>query len=135
MKYLIDTNKIIDFMKNKQGTVQELIGLFDDGLAISTLSVAEIIYGAHKSDRPKEEVDKFERFIKESGVKVLDVDKEIAEIYGQIRGELVRKRKPISKKQSFIFDILLAATSIKYQLTIVTSNIKDFKIIPKTKLL
>jgi len=57
MHYLIDTDYVIDFLKGKRSSVDTLTSLFDKGLAISVISLAELyegIYGSANSERCEE---------------------------------------------------------------------------------
>lgn len=130
MKYLIDTNKVIDFLcSDKRALV-----LFDkrlaEGIAISVITVAEMFHGAYKSEHPKRNTERFQRFFTQTKVPLLNVDKGVAEVYSKVPGKLERegKRGPVS-------DLLIAATCLKHNLILVTDNIKDFKRIESLKIL
>jgi len=42
ISYLIDTDRIIDFLKGDAKTVEELTSLLDEGLGVSAISRAEL---------------------------------------------------------------------------------------------
>jgi len=117
VRYLIDSNKIIDFFKGKEQVVHQLARLFDEGVAISVISVAELIRGAYLSQKPQKNITDLENFILVNKISVLDVTKEIAEIYGEKQGELERKGKKVPG-----FDMLIAATCLQHGLKVVSSD-------------
>lgn len=122
MKYLVDTNYIIDFLHGKKEIVKQLGDLFDKGIAISVITVAEVVQGAYKSERPKENIEAFEKFLADNEIPILEIDRDTAYIYGQKQGPLLKIGRRISG-----FDMLIAATCLKHSLELVTDNIQHFK--------
>jgi len=59
----------------------------------------------------------------------LPLTQTIIQRFAQIRGELRRKGQIIGD-----FDILIAATAIQHNLTLVTRNMKDYQRIPQLRL-
>lgn len=79
MKYLIDSNTIIDFFNGNT----ELFGLFDDeeNIFVSAVSVGELLVKcAIDSDEHKKIAVDFCNYLK-----ILPVDEEIAKKYGELR--------------------------------------------------
>ena len=55
MRFLLDTNVCVDFLNGRYpGVAKKLLGSTPDAVAVSSIAVAELRYGAEKSARPKE---------------------------------------------------------------------------------
>lgn len=121
MKYLLDTTTVSDYLRKNRAVVARLHITSPYEIAISTITKFEIAYGlANKPsliDRYREQLN--ELYKKTSN---LIVDESVAELAGQIRSELKNAGTPIG-----IPDILIGATAVVHNLTVVTSNIKDFE--------
>lgn len=119
---LVDTNVIIESLRGKKETVTllEKIGL--KNIAISTITEMELYIGA----RDKKELNFIKKRLKK--IEIIDFDKKIS----KKSVELVFK---FSKSHTLdIPDSIIAATSLIYDLPLITYNKKDFKFIPDLKL-
>lgn len=128
MKYLVDTNLLIDFLKNKSDAVEKLQFLFEDGVALSIITVAEYLQGAYRLKNPKPAVELFMDFIRTGNIEIIDVDWEVAEKYAflQARFEINGQRIPV-------FDLLIASTALVNNLILISDD-KIFNRIPKLKM-
>ena len=125
MKYLLDTNICIYIIKKKpESVIKRFKTLRPGSLAISTITVAELYYGAVKSLRPDENMIALQEFI--SPLEVLDFSTEDALVYGKIRTALERKGKIIGA-----MDLLIAAIAKSRELILITNNIKEFARVPE----
>lgn len=91
--------------------------------------MAELTFGAYFSDD-------FDRHIKEPEwlrrfITVLDIS-DVFDEYAQIRCALRQKKKTLDKEIGN-FDILIGATALHYNLTVVTDNVKHFEPMPGVK--
>ncbi|MBV8971720.1 MAG: type II toxin-antitoxin system VapC family toxin [Sphingomonadaceae bacterium] len=115
MKYLLDTNVIIALTMNNNAGVVARAGECEDGdLVTSSIAVAEVAYGAARSDPPA--VDQLRAFVEE--VPVLDFDFKAAIAYAAI---------PFKRAS---YDRLIAAHALSNDLTVVTANVADFTDVP-----
>ena len=118
--YLLDTNACIRILNNSS---EPLLSRFQSKrpsqLLLSSVVKAELIYGARKSGRPAENLrvlhDFFEPFVSRP------FDDSCSEPYGTIRQELARVGTPIAP-----YDLMIAATAIANDLTLVTHNLDEF---------
>lgn len=117
--YLIDTDWIIEYLRGNRKIVSILQKLFDEGLFVSIISVAELYEGVYASTSPKHKMA-LDDFL--SGVVVLGVDLNVCETFGKLRHELRKRGEVIGD-----FDLLIAATALSNDLTILTNNVKHFK--------
>jgi len=116
---LLDTNVVIAFFNGNKAVlkrIQSEIGR----IALSTLVVAELDYGAKASQKAKENIEKLHRFV--DIVQVVPFDLESAKIFGTIKSKLRKLGKPTGET-----DALIAATAMAYKALLVTGNKKHFE--------
>ena len=119
--YLLDTNILIDILRRPNSpALRHLIRLEPQEVAISTISLAELEYGVHKSSDPARNA---QRLIEAcTPLTVLPFDNEAAEMYGKVRAQLETKGTPIGP-----MDTLIAAHALALNATLVTNNAREFK--------
>lgn len=120
MKYLLDTNMCIYAQKKNQGVLEKIREYFQDGLAISTITLAELEYGVQASAAPEKNTIALMKFL--SIVDILPFDSSAAEEYGKICADLRKKGTPIGT-----MDMLIAAHARAENLIVVTHNTREFK--------
>ena len=118
--YLLDTDWIIDFLAGRREAIRAISELAPAGLAASVVTYAELYEGVMGSSRRAEDLVRLEDFV--SGVEILDVDVLIARIFGERRSQLRAQGLLIDN-----FDLLIAATCLRFDLTLVTRNVRDFQ--------
>ena len=127
MKYLVDSDWVVDYLKGRPNALTLLDGLFHEGLAISIITFGEVYEGIYYSRDPKHNEAIFRSFL--HGVSILGINRPIARQFAIIRGDLRGKGQLIGQP-----DILIAATAIYHNLTLLTRNMKDYQRIPALKL-
>jgi tRNA(fMet)-specific endonuclease VapC len=120
IRYLIDTDWVIDHLNQIERVVNRLKELRPQGLALSIVSLAELYEGVHYSRNLEQSQQAFDAFLED--VSVLGIDEEICKIFGRERGRLRREGKLIGD-----FDLLIAATGLHYGLTVLTNNRQHFE--------
>jgi len=106
----------------------DLLGaLFQDGMAMSIITFAEVYEGIYYGYNRTHYTQIFQRFL--HGVTVLGITRSIAKQYARMRGELGRKGQLIDQP-----DLFIAATATHHHLILVTRNVKDYQRIPNLKL-
>ena len=121
-KYLLDTNVLISMFRDKGNVRSQILQAGFNNCHVSEISIAELFYGAAKGGQQKNFED----------IKNVLRQFEITPIYpcleknGAIKAELERKGLRIDE-----FDLLIGATALQNNLTLVTANIKHFARIPK----
>lgn len=123
LKYLLDTNIVIYVIKRRPIEVLETFNNHAGRMAISVITLAELIHGAEKSSRPEPNLAVVEDFC--SRLEVLNYTAKAAQHYGNIRAELERGGKPIG-----INDLHIAAHARSEGLVLVTNNEGEFKRVP-----
>jgi tRNA(fMet)-specific endonuclease VapC len=120
LKYLLDTNIIIYVLKRRPAEVLKIFNTNASRMAISSITLSELIYGAEKSPNVSKNLEVIEEFI--SHLDVLPYDAKASQHYGQIKAALERKGEIIGEN-----DIHIAAHAISQGLTLVTNNLREFK--------
>jgi tRNA(fMet)-specific endonuclease VapC len=125
--YLIDTDWIVDSLHGQRQAAQTLIELAPEGLAVSYITYAELYQGAHYASDPDNSLRVLDEFIE--GVELVPLNLEIMQRFAIIRGHLQQQGTPIGE-----MDLLIAATALNHDLTIVTRNRRHFERVPDLKL-
>ena len=123
LKYLLDTNIVIYVIKRRP---LEVLGLFNANasrMAISVITLAELLHGAEKSVQPTSNLAVVEDFC--SRLQVLSYTPKAAQHYGSIRTSLEIIGQPIG-----VNDLHIAAHARSEGLELVTNNIREFEKVP-----
>lgn len=126
MQYLLDSNICIHFFRGKFGIIDQLMEIGMENCAISEITLAELVFGAEKSNNPKKNHQIIENFI--DRLTILPILDAIPK-YGKEKARLQSLGNIISD-----FDLLIGCTSIENNLIMVTENVKDFERIEKIKI-
>jgi tRNA(fMet)-specific endonuclease VapC len=119
MKYLLDTDVCIYFFKEKHEIIEKIQQTPDEDLAVSIMTIAELEYGAFNSERVKENLERVDCL--EKKVHVLTLASKITREYARIKSILRKQGAMIDD-----FDILIGATALVNNLTLVTNNEQHF---------
>ena len=123
MRYLIDTDWLIDYLKGKAAAGQLLDTLARDGIGISLITYGEILEGVYYGKDPRQQEQVFRAFLKASPI--LRLTENSLERFAAIRGGLRTQGQLIGDA-----DILIAATALEHKLRLVTQNLSHFRRIP-----
>ncbi|HTH80231.1 MAG TPA: type II toxin-antitoxin system VapC family toxin [Ramlibacter sp.] len=123
MQYLLDTNICIYVINQRPSVVlAQFLAHEDEGIAISSISAAELHFGVRKSGSARN-LRALENFL--APLMVLDFDLDAARVCGDLRAALERKGVPIGP-----YDTQIAAHALATGLTLVTNNEREFKRVP-----
>jgi tRNA(fMet)-specific endonuclease VapC len=121
MKVMLDTNICIYIIRQKPEAVLARFRAFQVGdIGISTITLAELQYGAMKSARPKQNRESLKDFI--APLDVASFDNGASEAYGEIRVALEKSGRPIGA-----MDLLIAAHALSLDARLATNNEREFK--------
>jgi tRNA(fMet)-specific endonuclease VapC len=123
LKYLLDTNIVIYVVKRRPIEVLTLFNRHHGRMAISAITLAELIHGAEKSASIEKNIAVVEDFV--SRLSVLPYDDKAAWQYGSIRASLEKIGQPIG-----VNDLHIAAHARSLGLTLITNNLGEFKRVP-----
>ncbi len=120
MKYLLDTNICIFVIKKKPACVlNHFLEHMAGDLGVSSVTVAELRYGAEKSARAQQNHLALDVFL--APLIVVDFDATAARHCGEVRDQLERGGIPIGP-----LDTMIAAHSLSLDVTLITSNTSEF---------
>ncbi len=117
-KYLLDTSICVFLFRGKRNVAQRLNKIGRECCFICDVVLAELRYGAYKSDRTEENLKLIDEFVKE--IKVLPFADSI-DVYAQEKLRLKNSGKLIED-----FDLLIGCAAKAANLTMVTHNVKHF---------
>ncbi|MBI3912725.1 MAG: type II toxin-antitoxin system VapC family toxin [Chloroflexi bacterium] len=129
MKYLIDTDWVIDYLVGVERARDLFDTLLPDGITISIITHTEIFEGIYSSADPSSAKKAFQDLLRR--ISVLGITHRVSKENAKLRGELRRLKRPIPNRA---FDLLIAATAITYKLILVTRNLRDYEDIPGLEL-
>jgi len=128
VRYLLDTNVCVDYLTGRHPAVVERIqASAPENLRVSSVVVAELRYGADRSERPRANHARVDVLVEE--IECVDFDLEAAAAYGRLRVRLERAGRPIGPN-----DMLIAAHALSLELVLVTDNTDEFRRVKGLKL-
>jgi tRNA(fMet)-specific endonuclease VapC len=117
--YLLDTNILIYTIKNRPTQVRDRFMQNDGRMAISTVTLGELVFGTERSAKPQENLAVVESLL--ARIELLPYDEAAAYHFGQIRADLFRRGQPIGP-----FDMMIAAHARSRGFVLVTNNIREY---------
>jgi len=120
MRYILDTDICIYIIKKKpEQVLKKLAKLASTDIAISAVTLSELIYGAEKSQHKEKNLEALTGFL--VPIDILAWDENAAKSTGEIRAVLEKSGKVIGP-----YDLQIAGQALSLNLTLVTNNEKEF---------
>ncbi len=116
---LIDTDIASFIFKGSDYADSYLPLLSDQELALSFMTVAELFQWAIRRQWGDRRLSRLEQYL--SNYLVIPVDQPLCREWAQVRSDRQSAGRPISSQDAWI-----AATALRYDLPLVTHNVKDF---------
>ena len=124
MRFMLDTCTCIDLIRGRATNILPRLRECPIGsISISAITLAELEHGVEKSANPPRNRYALTKFC--AGMEILDFDGAAAAAYGHIRARLEEKGQAIGP-----MDLLIAAHALAEDLTLVTSNEREFRRVP-----
>ena len=120
LRYMLDTNICIYTLKNHPTHLRDVFNQHSDQLSISSITLAELFYGAEKSAKTVHNLKNIEGFA--ARLEVLPFADTAAMHYGQIQAELEQTGTPIGP-----YDLMIAGHARSEGLVLVTNNTREFE--------
>jgi tRNA(fMet)-specific endonuclease VapC len=118
--FLLDTNTCIYFLnRSSEKVISRLKSLTPANIKLSTITVAELLYGAEKSRAKKKNRETVQRFI--DHFERIPFDDKCCHYYAAIRASLEKSGVPIGP-----MDLLIASITLANDFILVTNNVKEF---------
>lgn len=123
---VLDTNILIYFFKGMGNVAQKMLATPPKDIAVPAIVLYELNVGIQKSSSPRKRKTQLNQLI--DIVTTLPFGSKEAEVAAAIRTKLEKKGLLVGP-----YDILIAATALAGNHTLVTHNVKEFKRIPGLK--
>jgi tRNA(fMet)-specific endonuclease VapC len=121
MKYLLDTNACVDYLNGRFPRLTERIQQSaPSDLAVSSVALAELRYGAEKSSQRQRNHERLDVFL--GDVPCVDFDSGASLVYGRVRAVLERRGVIIGP-----YDLQIAAHALSLDLVLVSDNVREFR--------
>ena len=114
MRYILDTNFLIGFLRKKEDYIDKLLEIRETKPIISSITVTEM-YAGCRSHEAEETENLLERLF------IINVSKFIAKEAGKLKFYYARRGRTIHTE-----DVIIGATAKIHRLTLLTQNTKDF---------
>ncbi len=127
MKYLLDTDICVYWLKKDDRVEQNAISVGLENIAISFMTLSELYYGAHKSQRVEENLAAISLLT--AKVSIVDSNDQICARFGKL--------KVFLEKQGTIIDdadLFIGACALATGATLVTNNMRHFERIEELRL-
>jgi tRNA(fMet)-specific endonuclease VapC len=118
-RFLLDSNFCIACVRRKPWALQVLASVPLASVAISTITLGELVLGTHLADEPKRELAKVESFLRP--IQVLPFGRDEAVQWAALDARLRKQGNRIETE-----DAIIAATALALGMTLVTGNAKHF---------
>lgn len=120
LTYMLDTNIVIYVMKRRPPEILDTFNQNASRLCVSSITAAELFFGAAKSARPEQNLRVVEDFL--SRLTVLPYDMDAAAQFGDIKATLQKTGRIIGEN-----DLHIAAHARSRGLVVVTNNEREFE--------
>lgn len=127
MKYLLDTDTLIYFLKGHDKVVEKMAYVSADEPCTSIVNYSELLYAAYHSSRVKQNVEKVNALLVD--IKILPFCIQSADIFAKEKAQLKSRGTIIAD-----LDLMIASISMQHDVILVSNNIKHFTRLPRLKL-
>ena len=118
--YLLDTNIVSHWMRGHPEVLRRVRSHAPSELSLSSITLAEILYGIEKSPARKgQRRDRITSIL--SQLQLHPFDEAAARRYARVRAHLEESGQPISER-----DTQIASVALSRRLTVVTNNVREF---------
>lgn len=117
--FLLDTNTCIFYLNQRSTLIQSRIQSNLDKIWLCDIVEMELYYGAYKSQAITKNLANLSQFL--MLFPILNYNSDVAKIAGEVRADLAKKGTPIGA-----YDLLISATALYYDKTVITDNIREF---------
>lgn len=122
----LDTNIVVAYLNGHESVVSQVVDHIDD-IALSTLVIAELDYGAKASQQSDKNLTGLYRFV--DLIQVVPFDLSCARVLGTVKIELRKIGKPTGE-----VDAMIAAVALAHHAELVTHNTRHFEQIENLKI-
>jgi tRNA(fMet)-specific endonuclease VapC len=121
VRYLYDADATIDILTNQPRARTRFETCIVDGVGFSVITLIELYTGVYGSTDPQRARGELEAVLQ--AAEIVPLDDRVVQRAAHLRADLLAMRAPIKQRA---FDLVIAATALEHQLTLVTSNARDY---------
>jgi tRNA(fMet)-specific endonuclease VapC len=125
--FLLDTDTIIYSLKGNLAVKKALGEHLRDPMGVSVVTLMELYYGAYKSRKMVANLARIRAI--ENAFEIIPISQEAALTFGELKATLEKQGIPLDD-----FDLILAASALTHNFTLVTNNVKHFDRVPGLRL-
>jgi tRNA(fMet)-specific endonuclease VapC len=122
VRWLLDTDTCVWLLRGREEVVARVSGHSPDDLAVASMTLAELRYGALRSTA-REAQERRVELLAGSLAAVLPFDEPAARTHAELRHAL--RATPIGER-----DLVIASVAVSARLTLVTGNVREFRRVP-----
>jgi len=127
MKYLIDTDILIYFLKGHEHVTKRFLDATHTSIHTSIINHAELFYGAYHSQHKKKNISRISGFLET--MTVLPFCENSSCVFAELKSKLNSAGSSLAD-----LDLMIASICLNNEMVLVTNNVKHFKRVPKLKL-
>lgn len=121
MRYLVDTDWAIEYMRSRQPIVERFDDLLPQGIGLSVVSLAEL-YDGVLGDANRQQSERDLRSFLDDIEEIAPLDDTICRIFA-----MERRRLRADGNRLEDLDLLIGATAVRRNLTLLTNNRRHFE--------
>ncbi len=121
-RYILDTDTVIWMLREREPVWSRVRARSPDEVAVTTMTEAELRYGARNSTNPPAGLARIEAFLS-APIERLPFDSEAARWHAELRWAL--RSRPIGER-----DLIIASVAMAQQQTLVSCNQAEFRRVP-----
>jgi predicted nucleic acid-binding protein len=130
MPYLLDTDILRYYLDDIPEAIAFVSTLIPDGITVSIITYMELYQGTLQTPDPSQAQERLAALLET--VPLLPLSPAVARRCAYLREELKNQGKRVRQRT---LDLLIAATALEHNLTLVTRNREDFADIPELQTL
>jgi tRNA(fMet)-specific endonuclease VapC len=127
MKYLLDTDTLIYWLKGNRNIEQKALHIGLDQFGYSVISHAELYFGAYNSQQVERNLQAIQ--LVEQKLVMVHFSALAVQLFGKIKADLKQQGEIIMDA-----DIMIASIALSNELTLITNNEKHFRRIINLKI-
>jgi len=127
MRYLVDTDWAVWWLRGRPDVVERLQAFRTEGLAVSTMTLGELVTGVRRSRDQARNAEALQHFLRR--VTVLPFTDSTAYRWGEEQARLLDAGEMITE-----FDLAIAVTALQHNLVLLTENRRHYERVTGLKL-
>jgi len=127
MPFLIDTDTIVFSLRQQGAVLDQFKNHRNDLKAISVITYGELVFGAYRSAHTTRNMATVRRI--GELFPIIQVTKPIIETFAEIKASLMMRSRQLDD-----MDLMIAATALCDNYTLITNNIRHFSVIDGLKI-